>query len=306
MRIVVTGGAGFIGSHLADAFVARGHGVLVVDNLLSGRREQVPAAAQFVEADIRGADAADAIARFAPQVLCHQAAQMDVRKSVDDPGHDADVNLVGLIRTFEAARQGGALEHVLFAGSGGAMYGEQEHFPAAEDHPVAPESPYGLAKAVGEQYLALFSRMYGVGYTALRYANVYGPRQNPHGEAGVVAIFSQRLLAGQPITIYGDGSQTRDFVFVGDVVEANLRALEARLSGGFNVGTGIETDVNQLARAIIEATGSDAIPAHAPARAGEQQRSVITSQKLGQAVGFSPKTPLAEGLAQTVAYFRGR
>ena len=306
MRIVLTGGAGFIGSHLADAFVERGHEVLVIDSLLSGRRENLPAGVELVVADIRSEASVAAIERFAPEVLCHQAAQMDVRKSVEDPAHDTDVNLVGLVRSVEAARKGGALRHVLFAGSGGAMYGEQNDFPAAEDHAVAPESPYGLAKAVGEQYLALFHRMYKIPYTALRYANVYGPRQNPHGEAGVVAIFAERLLKGQPITIYGDGKQTRDFVFVGDVVQANVKALEAGLVGGYNVGTGIETDVNELAQIIISEVGVDAKPSYGPARAGEQQRSVITSEKLREAVGFAPSVSIAAGLSQTVAFFRER
>lgn len=306
MRIVVTGGAGFIGSHLVDAFVARGHEVLVVDSLVSGRRENLPEGATLVVADVRSDEAARAIEGFRPEVLCHQAAQMDVRRSVEDPVYDADVNLVGLVKTFEAARRAGALQHALFAGSGGAMYGEQQVFPAPEDHPVAPESPYGLAKAVGEQYLALFHRLFGVAYTALRYANVYGPRQNPHGEAGVVAIFSQRLLDGQPITIFGDGKQTRDFVYVGDVVEANVRALEARLVGGYNVGTGVETDVNELAKTIIDLTGADAEPTYAPARAGEQQRSVISAKKLEEAIGFKPSVSLQEGLARTVEYFRQR
>lgn len=306
MRIVVTGGAGFIGSHLVDAFLGADHEVLVIDSLVSGRRENLPPGVELVVADIRSDDSADAIARFRPQVLCHQAAQMDVRKSVEDPAFDADVNLVGLCRTYEAARKAGALEHVLFAGSGGAMYGEQEVFPAPEDHPVRPESPYGLAKAAGEEYLALFYRLYGIPYTALRYANVYGPRQNPHGEAGVVAIFSQRLLEGKPITIFGDGKQTRDFVYVADVVQANLIALEKRLVGGFNVGTGVETDVNTLAVKIIEAVGVSAVPKYGPARAGEQQRSVISSKKLEEATGFAPRVDLDEGILRTVEFFRSQ
>lgn len=304
MRILVTGGAGFIGSHLVDAFLAEGHDVLVVDSLVSGRKENVNPKAELVVTDIRSDESAQVITTFAPEVLCHQAAQMDVRKSVTDPVFDADVNLVGLVKTYEAARAGGGLEHVLFAGSGGAMYGEQQAFPAGETHPVAPESPYGLTKACGEQYLALFERMYGVGYTALRYANVYGPRQNPHGEAGVVAIFSQRLLQGQPITIFGDGKQTRDYVFVHDVVKANLLALSHRLVGGFNVGTGRETDVNELAATLIRLTQTEREPDYAPARAGEQARSVITSEKLRLATGFAPETPLERGLDETVAYFR--
>lgn len=306
MRIMVTGGAGFIGSHLVDHFVAQGHEVVALDDLSSGTAAQVNPKARLVVADIRRPEARAAVLAFAPEVLCHHAAQMDVRKSVQDPAFDADVNLVGLLNLLEAGRQAGALQHVLFASSGGAMYGEQDTFPADEDHPVRPESPYGLAKALSERYLDWYQRFYGIGYTALRYGNVYGPRQNPHGEAGVVAIFCQRILNGQDITIFGDGTQTRDYVFVEDVVAANAAALDKRLLGGFNVGAGVETDVNLLARALLDASEAPVKVVHAEARAGEQKRSVITPARLQAATGWRPTVTVEAGLARTFAWFKER
>lgn len=300
MRILLTGGAGFIGSHLADRFSGDGHEVLLLDDLSTGRRTNVPGHRLEV-ADVRERAAADIVRGFAPEALCHHAAQMDVRRSVEDPAFDVSVNLVGLVQVLEAARRGGALAHVLFASSGGAMYGEQETFPATEAHPVRPASPYGLAKAVSEEYLALFERMYGIAWTALRYANVYGPRQTPKGEAGVVAIFGSRMLAGDGITVFGDGEQTRDFVFVGDVVEANVLALDRRLRGGFNVGTGVETSVNDLQARLQRLAGSSVPVERAPARLGEQQRSVIDPAKL-VAEGWAPRTTLDDGLARTLAW----
>ena len=307
MRILVTGGAGFIGSHLVDRFLAMGHEVLALDDLSGGRRDNLAPAqakgARLAVADIRSAAAGEAVRAFAPELIDHHAAQMDVRKSVADPAHDADVNLVGMLRVLEAARLGGSLKHVLFASSGGAMYGEQEQFPAPESHPVRPESPYGLAKAVSEQYLAWFQRMYGIGYTALRYGNVYGPRQSPHGEAGVVAIFCGRILDGKALTIFGDGTQTRDYVYVDDVVEANARALEQRPQGGFNVGTAVETDVVALARHLVEVSGRATPVVHAEARPGEQKRSVIDPAAYGLATGWRPTVTVAEGLARTFRWF---
>jgi UDP-glucose 4-epimerase len=302
MRILVTGGAGFIGSHLVDRFVADGHDVVALDDLSSGKAAQVNARARLVAADVRGKEARAAVLAFAPEVVCHHAAQMDVRRSVVDPAFDADVNLVGLNNVVEAARQGGALVHVLFASSGGAMYGEQETYPAPESHPTRPESPYGLAKAVSEQYLDWYRRFYGIGYTALRYGNVYGPRQNPHGEAGVVAIFCARILDGKALTVYGDGGQTRDYVFVDDVVAANALALSVRLQGGFNVGTGQETDVNALAAALLAASPHKVEVVHAAPRAGEQRRSVIDPAKL-RGAGWSTTVDVAEGLARTFRWF---
>jgi UDP-glucose 4-epimerase len=306
MRVLVTGGAGFIGSHLVDRFVALGHDTVALDDLSSGSRANVHAKARLVVADVRGKEAAAAITAFAPEVVVHEAAQMDVRKSVVDPGFDADVNIVGILNVLESARKAGALQHVLFASSGGAMYGEQEQYPAPETHPTRPESPYGLAKAVSEQYLDWYRRTYGIKSTALRYANVYGPRQNPHGEAGVVAIFSTRLLQNTDITINGDGKQTRDYVFVEDVVEANAIAFEKRLDGAYNVGTGVETDVVELAAQLKRLSGSTAAIGHGPAKPGEQKRSVVDPQKLQAAAGWRPRTKLDEGLAKTLAFFASR
>jgi UDP-glucose 4-epimerase len=301
MRVLVTGGAGFIGSHLVDV-VAQGHDVTALDDLSSGRRENVSAKAKLVVADVR--TCGDVVREIAPHVVVHHAAQMDVRKSVVDPAHDADVNLVGLLRVLEGARTAGKLEHVVFASSGGAMYGEQSVFPAPESHAVLPESPYGLAKAVSEQYLAWYERMYGISSTSLRYGNVYGPRQNPHGEAGVVAIFCGRLLEGKALTIYGDGKQTRDYVYVDDVVEANALALEKRPKGGFNIGTAKETDVNALAATLVAASGVRGDVKHAEARAGEQKRSVIDPAAFRAATGWRARVAIEDGLARTFAWFR--
>lgn len=303
MKILVSGGAGFIGSHLVDRFVADGHEVVALDDLSSGSRAQVNPRARLVVADVRSKEAAAAVMAFAPDVLCHHAAQMDVRKSVVDPGFDAHVNVVGLLNLMESARQAGGLQHVLFASSGGAMYGEQETFPATEQHPTRPESPYGLAKAVSEQYLDWYHRFYKIPYTALRYGNVYGPRQNPHGEAGVVAIFCARILDGKPLTIFGDGSQTRDYVYVEDVVNANVAALAKRLVGGFNVGQGKETDVNQLARALLAAAPKKVDIVYAAARPGEQKRSVIDPGRLTAASGWRPAVAVEDGLARTFGFF---
>lgn len=302
----MTGGAGFIGSHLVDRFVKDGHEVVALDDLSSGTRPQVNPKARLVVADVRSKEAAAAVTAFAPEVVCHHAAQMDVRKSVADPSFDADVNLVGLLNIVENARLAGALQHVLFASSGGAMYGEQETFPATEQHPTRPESPYGLAKAVSEQYLDWYHRFYKIPYTALRYGNVYGPRQNPHGEAGVVAIFSARILAGKSFTIFGDGKQTRDYVYVEDVVNANALALAHRLVGGFNVGGGIETDVNQLAKALLAASPTKVEVVYGEARAGEQKRSVISPAKLTAATGWKPSVSVDDGLARTFRWFADR
>jgi UDP-glucose 4-epimerase len=306
MRVLVTGGAGFIGSHLVDRFVGLGHEVLVLDDLSSGLRENVHPDARLVVADIRTPAAAQTVQGFAPQVVVHHAAQMDVRKSVADPAFDADVNLVGLLRVMEGARLGGALEHVLFASSGGAMYGEQQSYPAPESHPVRPESPYGLAKAVSEQYLDWYKRMYGISSTSLRYGNVYGPRQNPHGEAGVVAIFCGRILDGRAIMIVGDGKQTRDYVYVEDVVEANARAFATRPQGGFNIGTGKETDVVTLASALVKASGRDVQMDHGPPRPGEQRRSVIDPSAFAAATGWKPTVDVVDGLARTYQWFAER
>jgi UDP-glucose 4-epimerase len=305
MKILVTGGAGFIASHISDAFLAAGHEVVVLDNLSGGKRTNVPAAAKFYHADIRAPEVREIIRNERPHVLCHHAAQMDVRRSVADPAFDADVNVLGMINLLEGARETG-VEKVLFASSGGAVYGEQDEFPATEAHRRRPLSPYGITKATGEHYLFYYHAVYGLPYVALRYANVFGPRQDPHGEAGVVAIFTQRLLAGEAPTINGDGKQTRDYVFVGDVVRANVRALESRFVGQVNIGTGIETDVNTLYAHLRVLTASPHQAAHGPAKAGEQRRSVVANTLAAEVLGWRPEVSLEEGLRRTVEFFRTR
>ncbi len=305
-RILITGGAGFIGSNVADLFLASGWDVAVLDDLSSGKRENVPARARFYPCDVRSGAAAEAILEERPEVICHHAAQIDVRKSMADPRFDADVNLGGLLNVMQAAVKAGSVKQVLFASSGGAMYGDTERIPTPEDHPARPVSHYGAAKSASELYLGVYRAGHGLAAAALRYANVYGPRQDPHGEAGVVAIFCGRLLAGDPCTIYGDGSQTRDYVFVGDVARANLLAAEKRLDGAVNVGTGIETDVNRLHAILARAAGSEARPRYAPARPGEQRRSCIDPSAAAAALGWRPEVSLEEGLRRTLEWFRAR
>jgi UDP-glucose 4-epimerase len=305
MKIVVTGGAGFIGSHVAEAYVAAGHQVVVLDDLSSGKRHQVPAGATFHQIDVQDPAVRDVFRAEKPDLLSHHAAQMDVRRSVADPGFDARVNILGLVNLLEAAREVGT-KRVLFASSGGAGYGEQEEFPAPETHKLEPVSPYGVSKRSSELYLGCYRAMYGLSYVAMRYANVYGPRQDPHGEAGVVAIFTQKLLAGEAPTINGDGKQTRDYVYVGDLVRANLALAEHPFSGALNFGTGIETDVNQLFRAICAACGVERPEEHGPAKPGEQRRSVISPRLAAQVIGWRPEVSLADGLARTVEFFRAQ
>jgi UDP-glucose 4-epimerase len=305
MKIIVTGGAGFIGSHVCDLFLSLGHTVLALDDLSSGSPSNLDPRVRLVRADIRSKEAAELIVSEAPDALAHLAAQMDVRRSVADPRFDADVNLSGLLNVLEAAVRA-RTKRVLFSSTGGAIYGEQDTFPATEEHPIRPCSPYGVSKAAGELYLRYYREQHGLSYAALRYANVYGPRQNPHGEAGVVAIFCERLLAGRPCTIFGDGKQTRDFVHVSDVARANALALSSAVDGPFNVGTGAETDVNAVYAALAKAAGVARDAERAPARMGEQARSVIDPAKSARVLGWKPEIGLTEGLAGTYAFFRDR
>jgi len=308
-RVLVTGGAGFIGSHIADAYLRRGDRVVVLDNLATGRRENVPVGAEFVELDIRDPDAARLIRDERFHLVSHHAAQVDVRVSVADPRRDAAVNVDGLLNLLEAARDAG-VERFVYVSSGGVVYGEPEERPTPETAPKLPLSPYGVSKLAGEQYLHYYHRVHGLDYVALRYANVYGPRQDPHGEAGVVAIFSNRLIAGEPLTVFGTGEQTRDYVYVGDVVEANLllsgaalppsRTLDER---AFNVGTERGTPVLDLARGLMDVSGTRVEVRHAPARAGELLHSSLHTGRL-RALGWSPRTSLESGLRLTFESIR--
>ena len=290
---------------MAEALLARGHRVLIVDDLSSGRKENVPAGAEFHELDIRSPEAAVLMREGGVEVLFHHAAQMDVRRSVADPVHDASVNVVGTLNLLEAGRRA-ALKQVIFASTGGAMYGEQTAFPADEEHPAQPLSPYGVAKLAVERYLYFYHREYGLDAIALRYANVYGPRQNPHGEAGVVAIFLDRLLADREAVINGDGLQTRDYAYVADVVAANVAALGRPGFGIYNVGTGRETTVVELYGLLAAALGVTRPPTHGPAKPGEQRRSVISSELVGRELGVRVGTTLEDGLKKTAAWFAAR
>jgi UDP-glucose 4-epimerase len=309
-RILVSGGAGFIGSHVVQAHVAAGDDVTVLDDLSSGRAEYVPSGVRLVQADVRSAEARQLVAAGGFAVLNHHAAQMDVRRSVENPVFDADVNVVGLLNLLQGAREGG-VRRVVFASSGGTVYGEGLP-PTPETAPKLPGSPYGTAKLASEYYLATFSQLFGLEAVALRYSNVYGPRQNPHGEAGVVAIFGNRLLAGEQITVFGDGEQTRDLVYVEDVAAANLAASERPLEGltsidarAFNIGTGVETSVNRLAELLAKAGGSQTAVRHAPARAGELLRSALDVRKAERGLGWRPRVALPEGLARTLRWISG-
>ncbi|MBI3179369.1 MAG: NAD-dependent epimerase/dehydratase family protein [Deltaproteobacteria bacterium] len=306
MRSLVTGGAGFIGSHVSDALLAQGHGVLVVDDLSHGKREQVSPAAQFAQADVTSTAGEGVLRDYAPHAVFHLAAQMDVRRSVADPVFDAHVNVEGSLRMARAAAKAGASLFVL-ASTGGAVYGEQERFPADESHPLRPASPYGASKASAEIYVDYFGRAHGMRTVMLRLANVYGPRQDPHGEAGVVAIFAGKMLRGEPPAVFGDGAQTRDYVYVGDVVAAHLAALtRENAHGHYNVGTGRETDVNTLARLVAELTGYAGKIERAAAKAGEQRRSVLDAGRAARDLEWRPQIGLSEGLRRTVQWFKER
>jgi len=303
MRILVTGGAGFIGSHVAEAYVRAGHEVLVLDDLSSGKKENVPDEARFVLCDVDSETAAEAVRTFRPEVVNHHAAQMNVRRSVADPLFDARVNILGTLRLLEASREAG-VRKVVFASSGGAGYGEPEGAASKERQPVRPVSPYGVAKMSVELYLHYYRVQHGLDYTALRYANVYGPRQDPHGEAGVVAIFCSRLLRGQAAVINGDGEQTRDYVYVDDVVRANLLALERGSGLALNIGTGVETSVNTLFRTLRRLAGSRQEEIHGPPMPGEQRRSCLDNRLAFEELGWYPEVSLEEGLSRTLDFFR--
>jgi len=305
MKVLVTGGAGFIGSHLVDRLVMEGHETVVVDNLATGKRRNINRAARFYKMDIQSWRLERVFRGERPNVVMHLAAQMDVRKSVEDPMFDAQVNVLGTLNVLQQAVKHG-VRKVVFSSSGGAIYGDQEIYPAPETHVMKPLSPYGLSKLCGEQYLSYYQRVSGLQAVSLRYANVYGPRQDPEGEAGVVAIFIQKMLNNEQAVINGNGRQTRDFVFVDDVVEANLAMIGQDTQGTYNVGTGVETSINDLFRILVQHTGSNCREIHGPAKKGEQARSVIDSMKLRQEVAWEPKADLSDGLKKTVEYFKAR
>lgn len=305
MNILVTGGAGFIGSHIADACIGAGHTVSIIDNLSMGKKENINPKASFHHCDIRDEKIRSIFEQGRFEVVFHLAAQMDVRKSVEDPIFDASVNILGTLNLLEQCKRFG-VKKFIFASTGGAIYGEQDYFPADEAHPLRPLSPYGITKLAVEKYLFYYKEVFGLQFIALRFANIYGPRQNPHGEAGVVAIFTAKMLAGEQPVINGDGKQTRDYTYVDDVVKANMFALTYNHSGFFNVGTGIETDVNALFTILNNATGGRCKELHAEAKKGEQMRSVLDYSLIKTTFGWKPSVSLKEGLECTVEFFRNR
>jgi UDP-glucose 4-epimerase len=304
VKILVTGGAGFIGSHVVDTFLGAGHEVAVVDNLTTGDARWINPRARFHEIDLRSARLAAVFERERPEVVAHLAAQASVGRSVTDPGFDASVNVGGGVNLLECCRHYG-VRRIIYSSSGGAGYGDTDVIPTPESHPTLPISPYGITKVAIEQYVNAWGGIYGISGVSLRYANIYGPRQNPQGEAGVIAIFCHRLLTGQVPMINGDGEQTRDYTYVEDVAAANLRALEhPEVTGPVNISTGVETSVNGLYRALVAAAGSTVKAQHAPARPGEQRRSCLSPALAGSALRWTPGVSLVEGLRRTFAFFR--
>jgi UDP-glucose 4-epimerase len=313
-RVLITGGAGFIGSHVADLFLGKGWSVEIIDNLSSGKRENVNPAARLHVLDIRSPDAAELVAFAGFDALIHLAAQMDVRRSVADPLFDASVNIVGTLNLLEAIRQSSAARpRVVFASTGGAVYGDSATPPSSETTPKEPDSPYAIAKLSTEYYLTYYARIHGLNTASVRFGNVYGPRQDPHGEAGVVAIFCGRIIDGRPLLVFGDGTQTRDYVHVSDVAQATFAAATAEIPAvgrlderAFNIGTGIGTSVLDLARTLLAAAGSALPIEFAPKRPGEQQHSFLSIDKARAGLGWTPRVSLERGLADTYAWFTAR
>ena len=306
MKILVTGGAGFIGSHVVDRLVLEGHSVSVIDNLSTGKIENVNREAKFHKIDIISPRIERVFKKERPELICHFAAQMDVRRSVADPIYDAQSNIIGMLNLMENGLRYG-VRKVIFASTGGAVYGEGVPYPTSEECIPRPISPYGISKLTGEHYLFYYNVSYGLNYVVLRYANVYGPRQDPFGEAGVVAIFNQKILRDEQPVINGNGMQTRDYVYVDDVVDAVIASTYNDINDVFNVGTGVETSVNELFRHLIEITGKSHIKeVYGQAKKGEQLRSCLSYDKIRKALDWEPRVPLREGLTRTIEFFRGR
>ncbi len=304
MKVLVTGGAGFIGSNIVDRLIDEGHEVVVIDNLSSGKEKNINSKAKFYRFNIQDSKLDSVFQREQPDYVNHHAAQVDVRRSVLDPIYDANINVLGTINILQNCVNY-KVKKVIFASSGGAIYGEQESFPATENHPLKPISPYGITKLVAEHYLYYYKTIFGLDYKVLRYANVYGPRQDPYGEAGVVAIFIQKMLNGEQPIINGDGEQSRDFVYVKDVVQANISAIQNNsMDKVFNIGTGIETSVNQLFRHLKELLNLSFEEIYGPHKQGEQRRSVVDYTKANEILNWSPKTSLIDGLRKTCDYFK--
>ena len=304
MRILVTGGAGFIGSHVVDALIERGHELAVVDDLSTGKHEHLNPQARFYHLDIRDAQRLEEVfAAERPAIVNHQAARANVRESMEKPALYAEVNVIGSLNLWELSRKYD-IERLIYASTGGAVYGEPEYLPADEAHPINPLDPYGASKHFVEHYLYLYGVNYGLGYTSLRYANVYGPRQDPHGEAGVVAIFTGQMLeAGEPV-INGSGEQERDFVYVGDIAEANIQAMEGNGSQIYNIGSGVGTSISEIFARLKEITGYEKEAVHGPAKMGEVFKVYLDASKAEQELGWLPRVGLDEGMRMTVEYFR--
>jgi UDP-glucose 4-epimerase len=303
MNILVTGGAGFIGSQIADAYVEAGHNVIITDNMSTGVKEFINPKAKFYELDIRGEKLSEVFEKHKIDVINHHAAQIDLRKSVEDPKFDVDVNVIGSINLLQNAVKYG-VKKFIFASTGGAIYGEHDYFPADEKHPTRPYAPYGINKNTIEKYLFYYNHVYGLNYIVFRYANVYGPRQNPFGECGVVAIFTDKMLKGTLPLINGDGKQTRDYVYVGDVVKANVLALNAKGPAIYNIGTSVETDVNYIFGKVNEYAGTGFKENHGPPKKGEQRRSVLSYEKIKKELSWEPGVDMAKGLELTIDYFK--
>ena len=302
-KILVTGGAGFIGSNLVDRLIAEGHEVVIIDNLITGFKKNINEKAGFYEIDVRDKKIDEIFSKEKPDYVYHHAAQMDVRKSIEDPAYDADVNILGSINILENCRKH-KVKKVIYASTGGAVYGEPEYYPVKEEHPINPICHYGVSKHTVEHYLFLYNCLYNLNFNVLRYPNVFGPRQNPHGEAGVNAIFIQKMLCGETPVIYGDGGQLRDYVYVGDIVESNILAMTKGDKGFYNIGSGIGSSVNQIYSILKNLINFPENAKYAPARLGEINKIFIDGSLAGRELGWSPKVTFEEGLKKTVEWFK--